>query len=271
MDIELKEKKFIPYKLDKTNCKIIQLREKRFNNFNTIIQQIEEKIKEQIKKNALTSQQKNNLARNNIKIGIDFDAKQKIKIKGYKGDKLIDFYNKIIEKLQEFIDTVNEKVVENIGFNQYITEEKNDNNLKKALIIIRNKIQPNCSDDKYKTSGLFTKAFSEQLNSYTTYEILKQMDKDLETCMTFLITIVKEYCTLTAIINKDTQTMVKIDDNLLFMVDKKYSEEQEKEQRLISNSQKGGKNTNKKYTKKQKSKKLKLNTKLKKQTKTLKY
>jgi hypothetical protein len=230
----IEKTKFIPYQLTKQNCQIIQLKEKRFNNLNSIISEIEAKIVEQLKiKNKPQSilylgQKVNNnkglsSSQNNIKIGIDYSAKEKIKIKGYQGDKIFDFYNKIIERLQEFIEKVNEKIQDNIDSNNYVYE-KEDVKLQKSLIKIRSKLQPNCDGDKYKTSGFFSNAFSNEIKGTNASDILLQMYKDLEKCLTFILSIVKEYCTLSAIINKDTQSMIKLDTNILFVKDINYSE-----------------------------------------------
>jgi hypothetical protein len=192
------KKKFIPYKIDKKNgiMKYVTM-EKRFSDFRTIISEIEEKIKKTKKKSTSQQyyQQEKNTSNNNNVIGITEDARMKLKIKGYKGDKLVDYYDKIKDKLQGFLEQINEKMIDFIDMNTgFIQTEKEDIKFAKKLIQIRNKIQPNCSSNKYKTSGVFSNAFSEKLAFTSAEPILKQISTDFEICLEYLLSIIKEYC-----------------------------------------------------------------------------
>jgi hypothetical protein len=55
-------------------------------------------------------------------------------------------------------------------------------------------MQPNCSNNKYKTSGFFTNAFSEKLTFTSAEPVLKEISKDFEICIEYLLSIIKEYC-----------------------------------------------------------------------------
>lgn len=147
------KKIFAPYKIDKKSgiMKYVKM-DKHLIDFRTIISEIEDKI---IKSRKKTS--------NNI-VGITEDARMKLKIKGIKGDKLGDYYDKIKDKLQDFMQEINEKSMDYIDMTtEFIQTEKEDMELSKKLIQIRNKMQPNCGSNKYKTSGFFSSAFSEKL------------------------------------------------------------------------------------------------------------
>ncbi len=216
------KKAYIPYQLKDNG--FVKLKEAQFNDFSSIISSIEEMVIESLNKQ---------LSQKNEKItsvGIDKEAQEKIKINGYKGEKLIDFYNKMVEKITELIEIVNEKIQENIDYNNYVNE-KNNKKLVKALLKIRNNNQPSCRDSKFKTSWFFSSAFTEKLTSDNGLEILKEMYKDLETCMKFMLSIIQEYCNKSGIVG----TSIRFDINLLMYKEKSYSnkirEREEEEKR----------------------------------------
>ena len=140
------KKSYIPYQLKDNG--FVKLKESQFDNFNSIISSIEEMVIESLNKQ---------LSQKNEKItsvGIDKEAQEKIKINGYKGEKLVDFYNNMVEKIKELIEKVNEKIQENIDINNYVNE-KNNKNLINSLLKILNNNQPSCRDSKFKTSWFF--------------------------------------------------------------------------------------------------------------------
>ncbi len=216
-----KEKKsYIPYQLKDNG--FIKLKDANFNDFNSIISQIEDSEIAYLNKQ---SSQKNE---NITSVGIDKDSQEKIKINGYKGEKLVNFYDNIVEKINDLVDKVNEHT-------QYYTgtlSEKDNKDLVKSLLKIRNKNQPSCRDSKFKTSWFFSSAFSEKLTSDNGLEILNEMYKDLEICMKFMLSIIKEFCTKTGIINPRL-SVTKFDLNLLMNKEKSYHSNKTEQQRKI--------------------------------------
>lgn len=228
--IKKEEKSYTPYQL-KDNS-FVKLKEVNFNDFSSIISSIEEKVIDQLNKKQTQKNEKI------TEVGIDKDAQSKIKINGYKGDKLVDFYNNMVEKIKTLIEKINEQIDENSDYNGYVTE-KNNKNLVKALLKIRNNNQPSCRDNKFKTSWFFSSAFSEKLTSDNGQDILKEMYKDLETCMKFMLDIIKEFCNKTGIVNKNAY--ITFDINLLMYKEKSYSNrvrEREEEDRKAKEEEK---------------------------------
>ena len=207
--LKKEEKTYIPYQLKDNG--FVKLKESQFTDFSSIISSIEETVIEYLNKQ---QSQKNEKI---TTVGIDKDAQSKIKINGYKGDKLVDFYNNMVEKTTELIDKVNEKIQENIDYNGYV-DEKNNKKLVKSLLKIRNNNQPSCRDNKFKTSWFFSSAFSEKITSDNGLEILKEMYKDLETCIKFMISIIQEFCNKTGIVDSK-KSFIKFDLNILMYKD----------------------------------------------------
>ena len=216
----VKQKDFIPIKVSNTTYPTFFFEKKTLNDFNIIIENIETKIKEGLKKQKTDDKQEHNIA-----IGIPEDGRSKIKIKGYRGESLINHFNKLVQLLTEFINNVNNSIKESSDVNDHV-EEKENPKLAKKLIYLRDKYQPNCAGEKYRTTGFFSSAFNTKLTDTDSSKINQQIHKDLEKCMDYLLSIIVDYCNKSGIMTPDARSYVQLNREIL------YTEEQTRSERL---------------------------------------
>ena len=242
----VKQKDFTPIKVSTTTYPTFFFEKKTLNDFNSIIENIETKIKEGLKKQKTDDKQEHNIA-----VGIPEDGRSKIKIKGYRGESLINHFDKLVQLLSEFINNVNNTIEETSDFNKYV-QEKENLKLAKKLIYLRDKYQPNCAGEKYRTTGFFSSAFNTKLTDTDSSKINQQIHKDLEKCMDYLLAIIVDYCNKSGIMTPDARSYVQLNREILYTV------EQTRSQRLkeIQARQSGGSKlkTKKKLKSKKKSK-----------------
>jgi hypothetical protein len=257
---------FSPIKVEQKSYPTLIFEKKTLNDFNTIIDNIETKIKDGLKKQKKTykqqqygqqqygqQQQQNNTDYNrdvDIQVGIPEDGRSKIKIKGYKGESLINYFDKLVKILTEFINNVNNTINESSDFNKFI-QEKENLKLAKKLIELRNKQQPNCSGEKYKTTWFFSSAFNTKLTDTNSSIINQQIQKDIEKCIDYLLSIIVEYCNKAAIMTSEGRSFVQLNKEILYTVEQTYSQ---RRKAIINRRQSGGKTKKLKSKSKSKSK-----------------
>jgi hypothetical protein len=252
---------FSPIKVEQKSYPTLFFEKKTLNDFNSIIDNIETKIKEGLKKQkkdekkmykqqqqygqqyGQQQQNQNNKDYNrdvDIQVGIPEEGRVKIKIKGYKGESLTNHFDKLVNILTELINNLNNKISELSDYNNYI-QEKENLKLAKQLIEIRNKQQPNCSGEKYKTTWFFSSAFNTKLTDTNSSIINQQIQKDIEKCMDYLLSIIVEYCNKTGIMSPEASSYVQLNKEILYTV------EQTRSQRLkaIQNRRQSGGKTKK--------------------------
>jgi hypothetical protein len=257
---------FNPIKADHKNYPTLLFEKKTLIDFNSIIDNIEKKIKEGLKKQKedekkiyRQQQQKpqNNTNYNkkyNIVVGIPEDGRVKIKIKGHKGESLISHFDKLVRLLTELAQNVNSKISELSDYNDYIQEDKNLE-LSKKLIEIRNKQQPNCAGEKYKTTNFFSSAFNTKLTDTNSSTINQQIYKDIEKCIEYLLSIIVEYCSKTGIMTPETHSYVQLNKDVLFESEKikgQYGGKTKKQTKKQTKNKQHKSKTNKHITRKHK-------------------
>jgi len=151
----------------------------------------------------------------------------KLRVKGMSLDDLPDYFNRIKDKIKDFIDSINQKIIDNKLSVEYTesnaskTEQKdkiieehqglidqkiNDQLVKSFKKKMRN--QPNCNDPKKFRKGV--KIEGEMKNSG---ELNKKIYSELEKCFDFLTRLLQEYCTAMG------WTNVSISKDILFKKD----------------------------------------------------
>jgi hypothetical protein len=212
------QKDFIPIKVSNTTYPTLFFEKKTLNDFNSIIENIETKIKEGLKKQKRVDKQEHNIA-----VGIPEDGRSKIKIKGYHGESLINHFDKLVQLLSEFINNVNNTIEETSDFNKYV-QEKENLKLAKKLIYLRDKYQPNCAGEKYRTTGFFSSAFNTKLTDTDSSKINQQIQKDLEKCMDYLLAIIVDYCNKSGIMTPDARSYVQLNREIIYTVEQTRSQ-----------------------------------------------
>jgi hypothetical protein len=230
---------FNPIKADHKNYPTLLFEKKTLNDFNSIIENIEKKIKDGLKKQkeqekkmykyqqqyGYKKEYQNNKEYSrgvNINVGIPEDGRVNIKFKDYKGEELINHFDKLVRLLSELMSNINSKISELSDYNNYI-QEKQNLELAKKLIQIRNKQQPNCAGEKYKTTGFFSSAFNTKLTDTNSSSLNQKIYKDIEKCMDYLLSIIVEYCNKTGIMTPDSRSYVQLNKEVLYTVEETRS------------------------------------------------
>ncbi len=132
----------------------------------------------------------------------------KLKVKDMPIDDLSDYFNNIRDKLQYFINSINQKIIDNklgietSGTNSSVSQQKDKileehqglineeiNNLLVKSFKKKMRKQPNCHDEKKFRKGI--KIESTITNSS---ELNKKIYAELEKCFEFLTKLLQEYC-----------------------------------------------------------------------------
>jgi hypothetical protein len=223
---------FTPVKISQTTYPTMFFEKKTLDDFNSIIGKIERKIKDGLKKQKKTEkytygqqQYQNNQYNSNfdVAIGIPEDGRAKIKIKGYKGEELINHFDKLVQKMKEFINNVNSTIDEASDFNKFI-QEKENLKLAKKLSDLRQKQQPNCAGEKYKTTWFFSSAFNTKLTDSNSSTVNQQIQKDLEKCMDYLLSIITEYCIKAGFMTPETSSFIQLNKEILYTIEETRSQ-----------------------------------------------
>jgi hypothetical protein len=233
------ENLFIPYERNEEYFPTLKLKKKNLERFEYIISNIEEAIKN-AKKLQMSEKKKNENKKEaeskseskskskskiaifdddtDINVGISYEERLKIKIKGMKGEKLMNHINNLIIKLNEFLIIVNNEIdMIDTDYKNFINEISNKK-LASKLIDTRKKLQPNCESTTYKTSGFFSSAFGKKLTSTNASDVNIKIYTDLEKCFQYLLEIIMEYCYKTGFFGKkDFKTeQTKFNTTILF-------------------------------------------------------
>jgi hypothetical protein len=209
------ENLFIPYERSEEYFPTLKLKKKNLERFEYIISNIEETIKNakklQMSEKKKTEQKKETETKKeaeskskskiaifdddkDINVGISYEERLKIKIKGMKGEKLMNHINNLIIKLNEFTIIINNEIdMIDTDYKNFINEISNKK-LASKLIDVRRKLQPNCESTTYKTSGFFSSAFGKKLTSTNASDVNIKIYTDLEKCFQYLLEIIMEYC-----------------------------------------------------------------------------
>ncbi len=132
----------------------------------------------------------------------------KLKVKGMPLDDLPNYFNRITDKIKEFVDSINQKIIDNKLSVEYTESNASKPQQKDKIIeehqgLINAKIndllvksfkkkmrkQPNCSDNKKLKKGVSI------LTPFTnSSELNKKIHSELEKCFSFLVSLLTDYC-----------------------------------------------------------------------------